>query len=363
MTTSSRVHNFCAGPCTLPVPVLEEVRDELLDFDGTGMSIIEGSHRAAAYDTVHMGALADFRSLAAIPDDFAILFLQGGASLQFAQVPMNLLAEGQTAGYLNTGAWGGKALGDALKVAPVYEAWSGAGEAFMRMPAADEIEVRGDSTYLHVTTNETIGGIRLPDLPSVDVPLVSDMSSDFLSRAIDWDVHDLVYGGAQKNLGPAGLAVVVVRRDRLSGHGRNLASYLDYATHEANDSRANTPPMFAIYVMGKVLRWMQAEGGLGEFERRAAERASLVYGAIDGSDGWYTCPVDVASRSHMNIVFRLPDEDLEKRFAAEAADAGMVNLKGHRSVGGIRASVYNAMPVASVETLVDFMGSFRAANG
>ena len=363
MTTSSRVHNFCAGPCTLPVPVLEEVRDELLDFDGTGMSIIEGSHRAAAYDTVHMGALADFRSLAAIPDDFAILFLQGGASLQFAQVPMNLLAEGQTAGYLNTGAWGGKALGDAVKVAPVYEAWSGAGEAFMRMPAADEIEVRGDSTYLHVTTNETIGGIRLPDLPSVDVPLVSDMSSDFLSRAIDWDVHDLVYGGAQKNLGPAGLAVVVVRRDRLSGHGRNLASYLDYATHEANDSRANTPPMFAIYVMGKVLRWMQAEGGLGEFERRAAERASLVYGAIDGSDGWYTCPVDVASRSHMNIVFRLPDEDLEKRFAAEAADAGMVNLKGHRSVGGIRASVYNAMPVASVETLVDFMGSFRAANG
>ena len=363
MTTSSRVHNFCAGPCTLPVPVLEEVRDELLDFDGTGMSIIEGSHRAAAYDTVHMGALADFRSLAAIPDDFAILFLQGGASLQFAQIPMNLLAEGQTAGYLNPGAWGGKALGDAVKVAPVYEAWSGAGEAFMRMPAGDEIEVRGDSTYLHVTTNETIGGIRLPDLPSVDVPLVSDMSSDFLSRAIDWDVHDLAYGGAQKNLGPAGLAVVVVRRDRLSGHGRNLASYLDYATHEANDSRANTPPMFAIYVMGKVLRWMQAEGGLGEFERRAAERASLVYGAIDGSDGWYTCPVDVASRSHMNIVFRLPDEDLEKRFAAKAADAGMVNLKGHRSVGGIRASVYNAMPVASVETLVDFMGSFRAANG
>ena len=363
MTTSSRVHNFCAGPCTLPVPVLEEVRDELLDFDGTGMSIIEGSHRAAAYDTVHMGALADFRSLAAIPDDFAILFLQGGASLQFAQVPMNLLAEGQTAGYLNTGAWGGKALGDAVKVAPVYEAWSGAGEAFMRMPAANEIEVRGDSTYLHVTTNETIGGIRLPDLPSVDVPLVSDMSSDFLSRAIDWDVHDLAYGGAQKNLGPAGLTVVVVRRDRLSGHGRNLASYLDYATHEANDSMANTPPMFAIYVMGKVLRWMQAEGGLVEFERRAAERASLVYGAIDGSDGWYTCPVDVASRSHMNIVFRLPDEDLEKRFAAEAADAGMVNLKGHRSAGGIRASVYNAMPVASVETLADFMGSFRAANG
>jgi phosphoserine aminotransferase len=250
-----------------------------------------------------------------------------------------------------------------MKVASVYEAWSGADGSFMRMPTTDEIEVRSDARYLHVTTNETIGGIRLPELPAADIPLVSDMSSDFLSRGIDWDVHDLVYGGAQKNLGPAGLAIVVVRRDRLSTHGRNLASYLDYATHDANDSMANTPPMFAIYVMGKVLRWMKAEGGLGEFERRAAERASLVYGAIDGSDGWYTSPVDEASRSHMNIVFRLPDEDLEKRFVAEAGDAGMVNLKGHRSVGGIRASVYNAMPVASVEVLVDFMGSFRAANG
>ena len=363
MTTSTRVHNFCAGPCTLPVPVLEEVRDEFLDFDGTGMSIIEASHRAAAYDAVHMDALADFRSLAAIPDDFTVLFIGGGASLQFAQVPMNLLAEGQTAGYLNTGAWGKKALDDAVKVASVYEAWSGADGSFMRMPTTDEIEVRSDARYLHVTTNETIGGIRLPELPAADIPLVSDMSSDFLSRGIDWDVHDLVYGGAQKNLGPAGLAIVVVRRDRLSTHGRNLASYLDYTTHDANDSMANTRPMFAIYVMGKVLRWMKAEGGLGEFERRAAERASLVYGAIDGSDGWYTSPVDEASRSHMNIVFRLPDEDLEKRFVAEAGDAGMGNLKGHRSVGGIRASVYNAMPVASVEVLVDFMGSFRAANG
>lgn len=362
MSASTRVHNFCAGPCTLPVSVLEEVRDELLDFDGTGMSIIEASHRAAAYDAVHMQALADFRSLAGVPDDFAVLFLQGGASLQFAQVPMNLLADGETAGYVNTGTWAKKALGDAKKVAPVYEAWSGADGSFSRMPSTDEIEVREGSRFLHVTSNETIGGIRFPDLPTVDVPLVSDMSSDFLSRPIDWDAHDLVYGGAQKNLGPAGLAVVIVRKDRLSTHGRDLTSYLDYATHESNDSMANTPPMFAIYVMGKVLRWMQAEGGLSAFEQRAAERASLLYGAIDGSDGWYTCPVDEASRSHMNIVFRLPDEDLEKRFVAEAAEAGMVNLKGHRSVGGIRASVYNALPVASVEALVDFMVGFRSAN-
>ena len=363
MTTSTRVHNFCAGPCTLPVSVLEEVRDEILDFDGTGMSIIEASHRAEAYDAVHMNALADFRSLAAVPDDFAILFLQGGASLQFAQVPMNLLADGETAGYVNTGTWGKKALDDAMKVATVYEAWTDADGAFDRMPTPGEIEVRDGARYVHLTSNETIGGIRFAGLPSLDVPLVTDMSSDFLSRTIDWEAHDLVYGGAQKNLGPAGLAVVVVRRDRLSTHGRSLASYLDYATHESNDSMANTPPMFAIYVMGKVLKWMQAEGGLGEFERRATERASILYGAIDGSGGWYTCPVDEASRSYMNIVFRLPDEDLEKRFVAEAAEAGMVNLKGHRSVGGIRASAYNALPVDSVRTLVDFMGSFQAANG
>ena len=360
----TRVHNFGAGPCTLPVSVLEEVRDEFLDFEGIGMSIIEDSHRAPAYNAVHHDALAGFRTLAGVPDDFAILFLQGGATLQFAQVPLNLLAEDETAGYVNTGTWATKALADGGQVAGAYEAWAGTSTSFARVPAeGDEIEVRPGTRYVHVTSNETIDGIRFPHFPDVGVPMVADMSSDFLSRPIDWGRFDLVYGGAQKNLGPAGLAIVVVRRDRLDSHGRDLPSYLDYATHERADSMANTPPMFAIYVMGKVLRWMQAEGGLGEFERRAAERASLVYGAIDGSDGWYTCPVDVASRSHMNIVFRLPDEDLEKRFAAEAADAGMVNLKGHRSVGGIRASVYNVMPVASVETLVDFMGSFRAANG
>ena len=362
MTTSTRVHNFCAGPCTLPVSVLEEVRDELLDFGGTGMSIVEASHRADAYDAVHMGALADFRELASVPDDFTILFLQGGASLQFGLVPMNLLAPGDSAGYVNSGAWGGKALSEARLVADVYEAWSGAEGDFSRMPGTDEIEVRDGAMFVHLASNETIGGIRFPDFPEVGLPLVADMSSDFLSRPIDWDRFDLVYGGAQKNLGPAGLAVVVVRTDLLGRSGRDLVSYLDYRTHASTDSMANTPPMFPIYVMGKVLAWMKASGGLGEFERRARERAGLVYGAIDGSDGWYRSPVDVASRSHMNIVFRLPDEDLEKRFVAEAAAAGMVNLKGHRSVGGIRASVYNAMPVESVQTLVGFMADFRSAS-
>ncbi|MDP7118217.1 MAG: 3-phosphoserine/phosphohydroxythreonine transaminase [Acidimicrobiales bacterium] len=362
MTTSTRVHNFCAGPCTLPVSVLEEVRDELLDFGGTGMSIVEASHRADAYDAVHMGALADFRELASVPDEFTVLFLQGGASLQFGQVPMNLLAPGETAGYVNTGAWGGKALSEARLVADVYEAWSGADDGFTRMPRADEVQVRDAARYVHLASNETIGGIRFSNFPELGLPLVADMSSDFLSRPIDWDRFDLVYGGAQKNLGPAGLAVVVVRTDLLGRSSRDLVSYLDYRTHASADSMANTPPMFPIYVMGKVLTWMKASGGLGEFERRAARRADLVYGAIDNSDGWYRSPVDEANRSHMNIVFRLPDDDLEKRFVAEAATAGMVNLKGHRSVGGIRASVYNAMPIESVETLVGFMADFRSAN-
>ena len=362
MTTSTRVHNFCAGPCTLPVSVLEEVRDEMLDFGGTGMSIVEASHRAGAYDAVHMGALADFRELASVPDEFTILFLQGGASLQFGLVPMNLLAPDDTAGYVDTGTWGGKALSEARLVADVYDAWSGVDDDFSRMPGADEIQVREGARFVHLTSNETIGGIRFPDFPEVGLPLVADMSSDFLSRPIDWGRFDLVYGGAQKNLGPAGLAVVVVRTDLLGRSGRDLVSYFDYRTHASADSMANTPPMFPVYVMGKVLAWMKASGGLGEFERRAARRADLVYGAIDGSDGWYRSPVDVASRSHMNIVFRLPDEDLEQRFVAEAAAAGMVNLKGHRSVGGIRASVYNAMPVESVETLVGFMADFRSAN-
>ncbi|MDP6280682.1 MAG: 3-phosphoserine/phosphohydroxythreonine transaminase, partial [Acidimicrobiales bacterium] len=294
MTTSTRVHNFCAGPCTLPVSVLEEVRDELLDFGGTGMSIVEASHRADAYDAVHMGALADFRELASVPDEFTVLFLQGGASLQFGQVPMNLLAPGETAGYVNTGAWGGKALSEARLVADVYEAWSGADDGFTRMPRADEVQVRDAARYVHLASNETIGGIRFPDFPELGLPLVADMSSDFLSRPIDWDRFDLVYGGAQKNLGPAGLAVVVVRTDLLGRSSRDLVSYLDYRTHASADSMANTPPMFPIYVMGKVLTWMKASGGLGEFERRAARRADLVYGAIDNSDGWYRSPVDEA---------------------------------------------------------------------
>lgn len=363
MNSSSRVHNFSAGPCTLPVPVLEAVQNEMLNFENSGMSIIESSHRAPEYDSVHMSALSDFRSLAGVPDDFAILFLQGGASLQFTQIPLNLLSVDEKAGYLNTGTWGGKALSDAKLMCSAYEAWSGADSNFSRMPDASEIEVEEGSRFLHITTNETIGGIQLPKYPKIDFPMVADMSSDFLSRSIDWECFDLVYGGAQKNLGPSGLTIVVVREEIFERSSQVAGGYLDYQIHAKADSMANTPPMFPIYVMGKVLKWMIEAGGLPEFEKRAHERASVLYDTIDNSGGWYQCPVDTNSRSLMNIVFRLPNEDLEKKFITEASDFDLVNLKGHRSVGGVRASVYNALPLESAQSLADFMTSFQQQNG
>ena len=358
-----RVHNFSAGPCTLPLEVLEETQGEFLNFADIGMSIIEDSHRGPAYEKIHQNALSSFRRLTDLPDDFTVLFLQGGATLQFAQSAMNLLAENEMAGYVNTGVWGQKSLEDASRVANVYEAWSGKESGFTKTPDSNELNIQQDTKWLHITSNETIGGIRFEQFPDVDVPMVADMSSDFLSRNIDWEKFDLVYGGAQKNLGPAGLAIVVVRRESLGKHGRNLPTYLDYQFHDKNDSLGNTPPMFPIYVMGKVLDWMEKNGGLVEFERRADIRSSLIYEVIDKSDGWYSSPVATGSRSLMNIIFHLPDETLENRFIEEAAALDLINLKGHRSVGGVRTSLYNAMPVESVEILSSFMKDFLKSNG
>ena len=358
-----RVHNFSAGPCTLPLEVLEETQGEFLNFADIGMSIIEDSHRGPAYEKIHQNALSSFRRLTDLPDDFTVLFLQGGATLQFAQSAMNLLAENEMAGYVNTGVWGQKSLEDASRVANVYEVWSGQESGFTKTPDSNELNIRQDTKWLHITSNETIGGIRFEQFPDVDIPMVADMSSDFLSRNIDWEKFDLVYGGAQKNLGPAGLAIVVVRRESLGKHGRNLPTYLDYQFHEKNDSLGNTPPMFPIYVMGKVLDWMEKNGGLVEFERRADIRSSLIYEVIDKSDGWYSSPVSTGSRSLMNIIFHLPDETLENRFIEEAAALDLINLKGHRSVGGVRTSLYNAMPVESVEILSSFMKDFLKSNG
>ena len=358
-----RVHNFSAGPCTLPLEVLEETQGEFLDFADNGMSIIEDSHRGPSYEKIHQNALSSFRRLTNLPDDFAVLFLQGGATLQFAQSAMNLLTEDEIAGYVNTGVWGQKSLEDASKVANVYEAWTGQESDFTKTPETGEISIQHDTKWLHITSNETIGGIRFEQFPDVDIPMVADMSSDFLSRSIDWDKFDLVYGGAQKNLGPAGLAIVIVRRESLGKHGRNLPTYLDYQFHDKNDSLGNTPPMFPIYVMGKVLDWMEENGGLTEFERRAEIRSSLIYEVIDNSDGWYSSPVATGSRSLMNIIFHLPDETLENKFIEEAIALDLINLKGHRSVGGVRTSLYNAMPIESVEILSNFMKDFLESNG
>jgi phosphoserine aminotransferase len=358
-----RVHNFCAGPCTLPLAVLEEVKSELLDFRGSGMSVIEMSHRSPEYDAVHEETLSLFRENYAVPDDFSILFLQGGATLQFAVVPMNLLREGERAGYVRSGSWAKGALKDASVWGEAYAAWDGEPFSFTRMPSDDELEVEHGSRYLHVTSNETIEGIRMAVFPDVEVPLVGDMSSDYLSRPIPWERFELVYGGAQKNLGPAGLAVVVVRTSMLERLNPNLPSYLRLEAHASKNSLLNTPPMFAIYVTGKVLRWMRDQGGVAAMAERAARRSGAVYLAIEESDGFYHSPVVPAHRSHMNVVFRTPSDELDAAFLKGAEQEGLVNLKGHRSVGGIRASIYNAMTDEGVETLVGFMAGFRDANG
>ena len=358
-----RVYNFCAGPCTLPLPVLEEVRVELTDFRGSGMSVIEMSHRSPEYEAVHEEALSLFRSIFGVPDAFSILFLQGGATLQFALVPMNLLGRGERAGYVRSGAWGKGALKDAQTVGDAYVAWDGEPFSFTRMPTTPELEIQPGTRYLHVTSNETIEGIRMASFPELDTQLVGDMSSDYLSRPIPWERFDLVYGGAQKNLGPAGLAVVVVRTELLERSNGELPRYLSFAAHAAGDSLMNTPPMFAIYVTGKVLRWMRDLGGISAMEERAARRSGAVYDAIEASRGFYRAPVEPADRSHMNVVFRTPSDETDAAFLKAAETEGLVNLKGHRSVGGIRASIYNAMPDEGVDALVGFMAAFRDSNG
>lgn len=360
-----RVHNFCAGPCTLPEAVIQELSDELPDFGSSGMSLIEMSHRDPVYNEIHHETMDLLRELCSVPDDFSVLLLQGGASLQFAMVPMNLLGAGDqgSAGYVVSGSWGKKAFADAATIGKAYSAWSGADDGFVRMPGQDELSIEDGTRYLHVTSNETIGGIRLPEFYDLDVRQVGDMSSDYLTRPIPWDRFDLVYGGAQKNLGPAGLAVVFVRDSVLEQTPSHLPSYLRYDTHGKADSLANTPPVFSIWATGKVLRWIKANGGVEGMEQRAAERSALVYDTIATSDGFYQSPVDEASRSHTNVVFRLGTEELEAKFLAEADAKQLKNLKGHRSVGGVRASIYNALPTASVEALCEFMSDFAAGNG
>ncbi len=352
-----RAHNFSAGPCTLPLPVLEEAQAEFVDFHGAGASLIEMSHRGPQYLGVHNEALALARSVAQAPDEFEALFVGGGATMQFGMIPMNLLAPGEKAAIAVTGSWSKKAYSDGSHHGEFYPAFDG-GPDYVAMPTSQQLDIEDDTKYLHVCSNETIGGIRFPQLPDVGVPLVVDMSSEYLARPIPWDLVDVVFGGVQKNLGPAGMAIVYVRKSVIEQAPTNLASALRYQVYANKNSMYNTPPVFTIWMTGKVLKWIESQGGTAGLERAAAAKSAAVYDAIDRSEGFFRSPVSVADRSHTNVVFRLPSEELEQRFLTESVELGMMGLKGHSSVGGLRASMYAALPEESVSALVDHMTSF-----
>ncbi len=360
----NRIFNFSAGPCTLPLPALEKAQAEFVDFKGAGMSLIEMSHRSKEYDAVHMDAMDLIRELFDVPKGYKIMFLGGGATLQFGMIPMNFLGDGQSADYTVTGSWAKKAYQDASKIGKVNLVWDGKEENYLNLPDPDSLTLDPNAAYLHLTSNETIGGIQWKRFPDAGgVPVICDMSSDFMSRRVNVADFDVIYAGAQKNAGPAGVAIVIAKEEMLEKCPDTLPAYLNYRTHSDKDSLYNTPPVFAIYMVGLTMQWLKGIGGLEAAERLADERAGLIYGAMEKSGGWYSCPVPEAVRSKMNIVFRLPSEDLEKKFIAEALERGMSGLKGHRSVGGCRASVYNAMPVEGAASLADFMAEFQKANG
>lgn len=359
----ARIWNFYAGPATLPLPALERARDEMVEWAGTGMSIMETSHRSKEYDAVHHQAMSLVKELLGVGDEYEVLFLQGGASTQFAMLPMNFIPQGGSADYIITGDWSVKALKEANIVASGREAGTAA-PAFTGIPSQSEFDLDPTAAYVHLTSNNTIKGTQFHSFPDVgEVPLVADMSSDFLWRPFDANRFHLIYAGAQKNVGPSGVTVVVLRKSWLERANTKLPTMLKYATHAAKESLYNTPPSFSIYIVRNVLDWVKAEGGLAAMEKRNRAKGDLLYSAIDGHPDFYRCPVEKAHRSYMNVVFRLPSEELEAKFVAEAKAAGMVGLKGHRSVGGCRASIYNAMELAGVQTLVDFMDRFASANG
>jgi phosphoserine aminotransferase len=347
----------------LPAPVLEQASGELLDWQGAGMSVMEISHRSQSFMAVAAAAEADLRTLLAIPANYKVLFLQGGASLQFAAVPLNLAPAKATLAYLNTGTWSQKAIAEARRFNAVTVVADSAADQFLDVPSPQAWALPEGTAYLHYTPNETIGGVEFPYLPECgDTPLVADMSSTLLSRPIDVSRFGLIYAGAQKNIGPSGLTVVIVRED-LIGHARaELPAVMNYALQAAEGSMLNTPPTYAWDLAGLVFKWLKAEGGLAVVGERNRQKAQRLYDYIDGS-GYYQSPVAARCRSWMNVPFRLADASLERRFAQEAAAAGLTNLEGHRSVGGMRASIYNAMPVDGVEALVDFMRGFAARYG
>lgn len=360
---TERIFNFSAGPAVLPVPVLEEAQRDLLSLPGVGMSVMEISHRSKTFDDIIGGAESGMRELLNIPSNYHILFLQGGASLQFSMVPMNFLPADGSADYIITGSWGKKALKEAKKVGSVNVAATMADGGFTRVPSREEMGLNPHAAYVHITSNETIEGVEWKREPDVgDVPLVADASSNILSREIPVERYGVIYAGAQKNMGPSGLTVVIVRDDLLQRVPEGLATMLDFRTHVENKSLYNTPNTWGIYILGLVCKWLKEKGGIAAMERENEQKAQLLYDAIDATD-FYRGHADADCRSLMNVTFRLPDQELEKKFVTEATAQGLDGLKGHRSVGGIRASIYNAFPRAGVEALVSFMKDFERRNG
>ncbi len=362
-TTVHRVLNFSAGPAVLPLEVLEQVQRDMIALPGVGMSVLEVSHRSKPFETIIAEAEADARALAGIPDNYKVLFLQGGASTQFSMVAMNLLTPGATADYIVTGSWGQKAVKEAKRAGAVNVAFTNEADNFKRIPAAGEATLTPGAAYVHVTSNETIQGVEFKTDPAFgDAPLVCDTSSHMFSKPIDVSKYGLVYAGAQKNLGPAGVTIVIVREDLLARSADSLPTMMNYKTHVKDGSMYNTPPCFAIYVVGLVLKWLVKNGGLAAMQAVNERKAGKLYAEIDRT-GFYRGHAAKDCRSNMNVTFRLGSEDLEKAFAKEAAAAGMDGLKGHRSVGGLRASIYNAFPEAGVDTLVEFMREFERTHG
>jgi phosphoserine aminotransferase len=363
MTTVHRIFNFAAGPAVLPLPVLQEIQRDLVSLPGVGMSVLEISHRSETFESILAKAEADIRTLGNIPSTYKVLFLQGGASLQFSMVPMNLLTPAATADYIDSGSWADKAIKEAKKVGAVNISATTKDENYSRVPTQAELKLTPGAAYVHMTSNNTIEGTEFKDLPEVGgAPLVNDTSSDMFSRPIDVGRHALIYSGAQKNMGPAGVTVVIIREDLLARSQKSMPTMLNYAVHAENGSMYNTPPAFAVYALGLVMKWLLAQGGLTAIANVNERKAGKLYAEIDRT-GFFRGTAHKDCRSLMNVTFRLASEDLEKRFIKESTAAGLDGLKGHRSVGGMRASIYNAFPEEGVDALVAFMREFERKQG
>ncbi len=359
----SRKYNFYAGPATLPLTVLEQIQEELVDYKGMGFSLIETSHRSKEYDEIHFGAISSVKELLNLPENYKVLLLGGGATLQFSMIPLNFLPKDGSCDFTLTGAWSKKAYQDAKKVGKVNVIFDDSENNFTNLPDISSFNGDSKAAYIHITANETVHGVEWHQFPDTgNVPIIADMSSDIMTRQLPIEKFGMIYAGAQKNLAPAGVALAIIREDLLKRCPDTLTAYLNYSTHAAKDSLYNTPPVFAIYALKLVLDWVKKLGGINAMAELSQKKSSILYKVFDESNDYYKCPVNKSCRSKMNVVFRLKEESLEKKFIEEATMEGFIGLKGHRSVGGCRASIYNAMPIEGVEALADFMKNFASKN-